>query len=149
MSKHAPARTSKGTELPLMDLRGKPYLQVAHRLVWLNDDHVRFNIETTFPKIDDDQTICQARVMICSEIGEVLRQATATKRETKKDFSDHTEKAETGAIGRALAMLGFGTQFTTQDLDEGDRLADAPIEPAKRITLAKKPAKTVSGQDEF
>lgn len=138
-------KTKKGTELPLMSLKGKPYLQVAHRFVMLNEDTTRFVIETTFPVLTGEETVCHARVMICSEVGEVLRQANGTKRETKKDFPDHTEKAETGAIGRALAMLGYGTQFAIQDMDEGERLADAPVVPAKR------PVKAVSkaSGDEF
>jgi hypothetical protein len=31
--------------------------------------------------------------------------------EKAASFSDFLEKAETGAIGRALAALGYGTQF--------------------------------------
>jgi hypothetical protein len=146
-------KTKKGNELPLMNLKGKPYLQVAHRFVMLNDDTNRFVIRTEFPVLSDEQTVCRAEVMICSEIGEVLRQASGTKRETKKDFSDHTEKAETGAIGRALAMLGYGTQFATQDMDEGERLADAPIALPKR-PLKKEPTdmpapKKAANVDEF
>ena len=125
-------KTNKGTELPLMNLKGKPYLQVAHRFVMLNDDTQRFVIKTEFPVLTSEETVCHAHVIICNEIGEAVRQATGTKRETKKDFADHTEKAETGAIGRALAMLGYGTQFAVQDMDEGERLADAPVIPAKR-----------------
>lgn len=132
-------KTKAGTELPLMSLKGKPYLQVAHRIVWLNEEAVRFNIRTNFLVINENETVCQAEVMVCSEIGECLRVVTATKRETKKDFADHTEKAETGAIGRALALLGFGTQFTTQDLDEGTRIVDSPVEPARISVPAKKP----------
>ncbi len=41
--------------------------------------------------------------------------------------SAHLEKSETGAIGRALALCGFGTQFTPE-LDEGERLADSPLQ---------------------
>jgi len=53
--------------------------------------------------------------------------ATGTKMETAAAFADYVEKSETGSIGRALAALGYGTQFT-DDLDEGDeRLADAPV----------------------
>lgn len=125
-------KTSKGTELPTMNLKGKPYLQVAHRFVALNDDVPRFNIRTNFLLINENETVCQAEVVLCSEIGEALKVATATKRETKKDFNDHTEKAETGAIGRALAMLGFGTQFAQADLDEGERIVDSPVQPAKK-----------------
>ena len=36
------------------------------------------------------------------------------------------EKSETGAIGRALANLGYGTQFAP-DLDEQDRIVDSPV----------------------
>lgn len=136
-------KTKKGTELPLMNLKGKPYLQVAHRFVMLNDETNRFVIKTEFPVLTDEQTVCTAQVLIMNteegRQGEVLRQASGTKRETKKDFADHTEKAETGAIGRALAMLGFGTQFAIEDIgDEGDRLADAPVNPAKRPVSIKK-----------
>jgi hypothetical protein len=41
------------------------------------------------------------------------------KMETRDDFADFVEKAETGAIGRALAMCGYGTQFAPE-LSEGD-----------------------------
>jgi hypothetical protein len=54
--------------------------------------------------------------------------ATATKSEKAASFGDYVEKAETGAIGRALAMLGFGTQFTGDDLDEQHRIVDAPVD---------------------
>ena len=53
--------------------------------------------------------------------------ATGTKSECAASFADFGEKAETGAIGRALAALGFGTQFAA-DLDEGDRIVDAPVD---------------------
>src|SRR5258708_4307213 len=54
--------------------------------------------------------------------------STGTKSENAANFPDFGEKAETGAIGRALAGLGFGTQFTGSEFDEGDRLADAPVD---------------------
>ncbi len=37
--------------------------------------------------------------------------ATGWGRETAADFGDYVEKAETKALGRALAALGFGAQF--------------------------------------
>ena len=46
--------------------------------------------------------------------------------ESVKDFGDYLEKAETKAVGRALAMLGYGTQFAPE-LDEGDRIVDSPV----------------------
>ncbi len=54
--------------------------------------------------------------------------ATATKSERAASFGDYIEKAETGAIGRALAMLGYGTQFTGDELNEEHRIVDAPVD---------------------
>jgi hypothetical protein len=135
------AVTKSGTKLPLLDMRGKPYLQVAHRLVWLNEEAARFDITSTILKADKDESIVQAKVNVYEQDGKLIRSANATKREDSKGFADHLEKAETGAIGRALALLGFGTQFTTQDLDEGTRLADSPILPA---VAARAPVKLVA-----
>lgn len=119
--------TPKGTALPLVNLKGKDYLMVGHRLQWFNEVEQRFRIETEFLLITEEQTVARAKVTVFDTEGREIKTATATKRETKKDFPDHTEKAETSAVGRALAMLGYGTQFALSDLDEGDRLADSPV----------------------
>jgi len=130
-------KTQKGTELPLASLKGKDYLLIAHRLLWLSEEATNYDITTDFLVINDEQTVARATVTLFDVAGNTIRKATATKRETKKDFPDHTEKAETGAMGRALAMLGFGTQFAQQDLEEGDRLADAPLEAKKSVPKPK------------
>ena len=127
MSKYETYKTKKGTELPLMNLKGKPYMQVAQRLVWFTEEAASYSIGTSFPVLTADETVAHVVVSVYDEQGRTLKTASATKREDKKSFADHTEKAETGAIGRALAMLGFGTQFAIADLEEGDRLADSPI----------------------
>jgi hypothetical protein len=49
--------------------------------------------------------------------------ATARKKETEIGFPDYLEKAETGAVGRAFAMCGYGT-LRAPEFDEQDRLAD-------------------------
>lgn len=121
--------TKKGTELPLMNLKGKEYLMVAHRLVWLTEEAESYEISTEFPIMLPDLAVAKTTLTIFDKDGKVLKKTQATKRETQKDFPDFVEKAETGSLGRALAMAGFGTQFSVQDLDEGDRLADTPLEP--------------------
>lgn len=114
--------TKKGTELPLINLKGKDYLQVAHRLVWFREEHPDWSIETHMQSSGQDYAIFRAEVKNANG----FLMASAHKREDMKHFADYIEKAETGSIGRALALCGYGTQFEPE-LDEGERLADAPI----------------------
>jgi hypothetical protein len=117
-------RTPKGTELPLLNLRGREYLEVKYRLVWFREDHPDWAIETELLSVNENSAY--GRATIKDEHGRII--ATSHKFETKKGFPDFIEKAETGSIGRALALIGYGTQFCADELDEGDRIVDAPVE---------------------
>ena len=123
--------TAKGTELPLLNLKNKEYLQVAHRLVWFREAHPTGILKTTMlshqGEGDTEYAVFKTEVFVETERGPMCI-ATGHKKETRGDFSDFIEKAETGSIGRALALAGYGTQFTASELDEGNRLADAPVE---------------------
>lgn len=130
-------KTPKGTELPLLDLRGKDYLQVAHRIVWFREERPLWRIQTEIHFTNDTQSIVRATIL--DEHGNIMAQGT--KSETAKGFADHLEKSETGSIGRALALCGFGTQFAPE-FDEGERLADSPLprhEPQPRQASVKAP----------
>lgn len=115
-------KTKSGTELPLLTLSGKPYLQVPWRIVWLREEHPEWIFEASFPILNEKFVMAKAQIL--DENGKL--KAVAHKVEHFAHFTDAAEKAETGAIGRALGMLGYGTQFAI-DLEE-NRLADAPLE---------------------
>ncbi len=123
-------RTPRGTELPLLNLRGREYLEVKYRLVWFREEHPDWAIETELLSVTDQSAY--ARATIRDEQGRVI--ATSHKFESRKGFPDFIEKAETGAIGRALALIGYGTQFCADELDEGDRIVDAPVNNRPRST---------------
>lgn len=116
----------------MMQLKGKDYLPVAGRLVWFRGQapqppRPEWGIETVFEVLDLENGVALCRATIRDEHGRI--RATATKLETRKGFPDFTEKAETGSIGRALALLGYGTQFAPE-LDEGEeRIVDSPQPP--------------------
>lgn len=116
-------KTSKGTELPLLNLRGKEYLEVKYRLVWFREDHPDWSIETELVSVTDVSAYAKATVR--DDKGRII--ATSHKFESIQGFPDFIEKAETGAIGRALALIGYGTQFCADELDEGKRIVDAPV----------------------
>ena len=98
------------------------YLPVAARIAWFRKDHPYWSIMTKVEKWGDKAVIMKA--VIKDMQGSVI--ATARKKETEIGFPDYIEKAETGAIGRALAMCGYGT-LQAPEFDEQDRLADAPV----------------------
>ena len=108
----------------MMKLKGKDYLQVAWRLVWFRDAHPDWMLSTTILEQDAEHAIMKCT--ISDETG-VLR-STGHGSESKRDFGDYLEKAETKAVGRALAMLGYGTQFAADELDEGERIVDSPLD---------------------
>lgn len=112
-----------GTKLPLINLKGKDYLAVAYRLVWFRQERPLWSIETEFPVLTDKNAF--ARATIKDEHGRII--ATAHKEESLADFpAGFREKAETGAIGRALGLIGYGTQYEPE-FDEGERVVDSPI----------------------
>jgi hypothetical protein len=122
----------------LMKLKGKDYLPVAARIQWLHNDCATYTILTE--RIESTDTYALFRATVTLPTGST---ATGWGSETKADFTDFMEKAETKALGRALAHLGFGTAFALE-LDEGGSAADTPVErkppPPTARELSGKPA---------
>jgi len=114
----------------LISLKGKAYLEVKWRLVWFRQEHPHWGIKTELVKFDPDAKYAIFHATITDENGRVV--AEGTKMEDSKGFADYLEKAETGSIGRALGILGYGTQFAPE-FDEVDptvanpRIVDAPV----------------------
>lgn len=124
------------------------YLPVQWRLVWFREQCPNGTIDTEEVEVDLDREVeveayawnnetrrsekivkrargyARFRAVVTDGKG---GRATGTKSETAANFPDFIEKAETGAIGRALAALGYGTQFAPE-LNEEHRIVDAPVE---------------------
>jgi len=143
-------------EKHLIELQGKAYLEVKWRVVWFRQECPNGVIKTEEVVVDLDRGV-EAEVPTGNWIPnpnrpgkkmpeKVVRRdkgyarfraivddgkgghAEATKTESAASFPDYAEKAETGAIGRALALLGYGTAFTADELNEEHRIVDAPVE---------------------
>ena len=128
----------------LVSINGRgEYLEVKWRLFWLRSEHPDAVIETKLIREGENDAVFRARISIPDGGA-----ATGWGSETRNDFRDFLEKAETKAIGRALAALGYGTQFC-QDHEFGGeagqvRVVDAPVEP--RRAPANRPAPAARGQ---
>ena len=126
----------------------KDYLPVQWRLVWFREQCPQGTIDTEELEVDLDREMEEEVFVWSSEkrrSEKVVKRAkgyarykaivtdgkggraTGTKSEKAASFPDYIEKAETGAIGRALAALGYGTQFAP-DLDEAHRIVDSPVD---------------------
>jgi hypothetical protein len=108
----------------LSKVSGADYLEVKFRLLWLRTAHPDAAIETNCESFNETFAVFRAKVSIPGG-----GSATGWGSEAYNDFRDYIEKAETKALGRALAALGFGTQFCP-DFAEGveqGRIADAPV----------------------
>jgi hypothetical protein len=117
----------------LRNLNGRDYLEVKWRLLWLRTEHPDAVVETDLVKQQGSLALFRARVTIPG-----AGSATGWGSETAEDFGDYIEKAETKALGRALAALGYGTQFC-EDFDfssEGSKRR-APASQSRRPTRSR------------
>jgi hypothetical protein len=135
----------------LIQIKGRngfsDYLPVQWRLVWFRSIYPNGSVETEMLHLDLEREVeaaadvwneekQQAEKMVKRSKGLAIFKATVkddlggigtgTKSETAANFPDFIEAAETGAIGRALASLGFGTQFAPE-LQEEQRIVDSPV----------------------
>jgi hypothetical protein len=124
------------------------YLPVQWRLVWFRSVCPQGTIDTEEVFVDLDREV-EAEAFVWNaekrRSEKVIKQAkgyarfravvtdgkggraTATGSEAAVDFPDYIEKAETKAVGRALAALGYGTQFAPE-FGENHRIVDAPVD---------------------
>jgi hypothetical protein len=124
------------------------YLPVQWRLVWFRSLCPQGTIDTEEVFVDLDREV-EAEAFVWNaekrRSEKVVKQAkgyarfravvtdgkggraTATGSEAAVDFPDYIEKAETKAVGRALAALGYGTQFAPE-FGEQHRIVDAPVD---------------------
>lgn len=137
----------------LMELTKKKYLQVPHRIQWLNHDapiaeYTSFTLDidrieffTYNSPAGKEVRGCwvQVTATLYDADGKILKRVSEIGSETSSDFADFIEKASTKARGRALAGIGFGTQFAVADFDPGEK--PSPIDGKMGMALADGPVK--------
>lgn len=106
----------------LIKVNGADYLEVKWRIAWLRFAHPDAIVETELVNATDSHAVFRAKVSLPAG-----GTATGWGSEGAADFTDFLEKAETKALGRALAALGFGTQFCPDFESTAGEVVDAPV----------------------
>ncbi|MBZ4664755.1 hypothetical protein [Mahella sp.] len=108
------------------------YMEVKWRMVWFRNENTQ-NTHTVIKDkiIDIERRFAYFEVEVTDSKGNV---EIGVGSETGDDFEDYIEKAYTKAYGRALAALGYGTQFAPEISDD-NAVVDAPVSrPAAEAT---------------
>jgi len=108
------------------------YLPVAARVAWFRETCQQGSIEAELVTLDWEKGLAIFRATVRDGKGGT---ATAYAHEVRSAFPDFLEKANTRSVGRALALMGYGTMMAADDLDEGDHPAEAPVTTLPRDNI--------------
>lgn len=110
----------------LIQLKGKLYLETKFRIQWFRADHPGGALHT--------EVISMEPVLVKATVIDATGTVLATGHGGAQDKGNAVwsgraiEKAETAAIGRALAHAGYGTQFASDRETDTGNVVDSPVE---------------------
>ncbi len=122
----------------LSNFDGRDYLEVKWRVLWLRHEHPDARMTTEIVQLNEEGGFALFRAEVEIPGG---GKATGWGSETVRDFHDYIEAAETKAMGRALASLGYGTQFcrdfdfTANARPGTNQVVDAPVKLSEPRTV--------------
>lgn len=109
-------------DISTIPFKGKKYAMVVARVQKFREICPAGTIDTQVVEINDEHVIVQAKV--CDEKGHLLASGTAEERKDSSQVNktSYVENCETSAVGRALGMLGIGSE---ENMASADELANA------------------------
>ena len=98
--------------------KGKFYADVAGRVQAFRELCPNGSISTEVVRLDGD--MCVIKATVCDEEGRVLGTGHAYEREssTQINRTSFIENCETSAVGRALGMIGIGSESSMATAEE-------------------------------
>src|SRR5260221_11763939 len=117
-------RKSKNKETNQWVTTQTEYLPVQWRIFWFRSDNPKGKIDSHALTLDLEKGAAIFETYVEREDGGSARMHGS---ETLGDWKDYIEKAQTKSLGRALAAVGYGSQFTDDEFTEGERIVDSPV----------------------
>ena len=137
-------RTEINERLKKVNIKGKPYVEVAQRVQGFWEIFPNGRIATDWLRLEDEQCVCQASIW---DGDKLLAQGTAwEQRKGNINTTSYVENCETSAIGRALGNAGIGS---VQSIASADEMAHAMGQQAVAAAPAKKPEPKLSAREEW
>ena len=94
-------------QLPTVDIKGKPYVEVKTRVQWFRKNIENGCIETEILYFDKESITCQTKVHVNGALV-ATGMAHEDKNASAVNKTSFVECCETSSVGRALGMLGIG-----------------------------------------
>lgn len=133
----------------IIDIRGKAYKSVALRVSEFREAHPKWPLITEIVARDDDCVVVLAKVIDDCGITLATGHAEEYRKASQINRTSALENAETSAIGRALAALGFGgTEFASanevenaihQQVNGGRDTAESEVSPTPKAPAWREP----------
>lgn len=106
---------------------GLLYLKAPYRVLWMREEHPDWAVVTSIVYADWEKGFAVVQATIMDGDGRIM--ATAHSEESRGKLP-YLRKAETGAIARALALCGYGTQFGEIGMEDEEMILANPIAEA-------------------
>src|SRR5260221_10024371 len=127
-------RKSKNKETNQWITTETEYLPVSWRICWFSIDNPKGKIDSHALTLDLERGAAIFETYVEREDGGSARMHGS---ETAGDWKDYIEKAQTKSLGRALAAVGYGSQFTDDEFTEGERIVDSPVDRSQAQATEK------------
>ena len=103
-----------------INIRGSQYATVAARLQAFREDHPEWPILTEITYRDPEEVVIRCEIKNTDGTTVATGMAHEVRQSTGVNSTSYVENCETSAIGRALAVLGYGIDGEIASYDEMD-----------------------------
>lgn len=127
--------TARKKDTGVVDIHGKDYLTVAHRMQVFRAENPGFSIVTSVLSVDDTSVLMRAEIRDAADRIVSTGHAEEVRASSSINRSAALENAETSAVGRALSFYRYaGTEIASADeIAAAINRPARPLPPKERI----------------